>query len=213
MILISEPVEYEGCTWGGPSFSGNNTGISSLRTMYSSPITPNEEEQYGNSTSLRRTSSSMSMSSMSGGEAVDYGGPPINFSFKTSSENKSNKPVTTLINELISLHNISNNRLFADQQEKNMADNRNKKKFSFQDFVDKMRHKSALNLVRKIKKFICDVNKNEYTDDLPSRVITFLKDVMQEISEHSQWKNASEQEMDNAREGIEKYVMTKIYSK
>lgn len=81
------------------------------------------------------------------------------------------------------------------------------------DTFYEMRHKSAINLVRKIKKFIYDVNKNEYTEDLPYKVIKFLDDVMKEISEHAQWKNASEQEMDNAREGIEKYVMTKIYSK
>ncbi len=208
IVLISEPVEYDGCTWSGPSLMTSGTSpnslASSLRNMYNSnPSTPTED-----SPTLKRSSSTMSVV---GGDsdAVDYGGDiPIQF---LKSASKSNKPSNTLINNLINMHNISNGGLFAEQMEKN--NEKNKKKFSFQDFVDKMRHKSAINLVRKIKKFIYDVNKNDYTEDLPDRVINFLSDVMQEISEHSQWKNASEQEMDNAREGIEKYVMTKIYSK
>jgi ribosomal protein L25 (general stress protein Ctc) len=209
MILISEPVSYEGCTWSGPSFVANNT--SSLRNMFNSPVTPTEES----SSPLRRTDSSLSVTGSGDSDAVDYGGPPIVFAaVNSNSAVKTNRPANALINELISKHNISNNGLFiSEQQEKNVTDNRNKKKFSFQDFVDKMRHKSAINLVRRIKKFIYDVNKNDYSENLPDIVLKFLNEVMQEIKEHPQWKNASEQEIDNAREGIEKYVMTKIYSK
>jgi hypothetical protein len=218
IVLISEPVEYEGSTWSGPTFIGNsspNTLASSLRSMYSSaPSTPTSLSGDGDDPQgLLRTLSSMSISTVSGGsdgDAVDFDGPPIQFG--KSSVPKTNRPANALINELINMHNISNNGLFAEQLEK-ATDNRTKKKFSFQDFVDKMRHKSAVNLVRKIKKFIYEVNKNEYTEELPDSVINFLNDVMTEINEHPQWKNASEQEMDNAREGIEKYVMTKIYSK
>jgi hypothetical protein len=84
-----------------------------------------------------------------------------------------------------------------------------------------MRHQSSINLVKKIKKFINDLNKAEYVPEnsenkeasFSYRVQKFLIEVMKEIREHPQWKNASELEMDNAREGIEKYVMTKLYSK
>lgn len=84
-----------------------------------------------------------------------------------------------------------------------------------------MRHQSSIDLVKKIKKFINDLNKAEYVPEnsenkeasFSYRVQKFLIEVMKEIREHPQWKNASELEMDNAREGIEKYVMTKLYSK
>lgn len=142
------------------------------------------------------------------------------------------------INKLINLHNISSsNRLFSEQplfgstrsrsrsnssvsakpqadcDDRAQDDEARKKKFSFQDFVQKMKHKSAIYLVRKIKKFVDDINANGYSNNIPQSVHYFLDEVMVEIHTHEQWKNASDTELDNARESLEKYVMTKIHGK
>ncbi|KAL0489397.1 vacuolar protein sorting protein VPS9 [Acrasis kona] len=212
IVLISEPIEYEGCDWSGPSLSAVTTP-STLRTMFSSgPSTPvntahEEDPPLASSSSystLKRSSSTLSVSSLAGSEsdATDISCPPINFS-------STKRPANALINELINMHNIPDNKLFSE----NERTQDKSKKFSFQDFVYKMRHKSAIGLVRKIKKFIFEINRDPYTDDVPNKVVSFLDEIAKEMSVHIQWKGAKEQELDNAREGIEKYVMTKIYSK
>uniref|UniRef100_A0A7S1KTD5 VPS9 domain-containing protein n=1 Tax=Percolomonas cosmopolitus TaxID=63605 RepID=A0A7S1KTD5_9EUKA len=85
--------------------------------------------------------------------------------------------------------------------------------YTFKDFVDKMRHKNSSSLVKSLKKFIKDVNDRPYTDTLPRRVRKFLLVIMKEMERHPQWKDSSDLEMENAREGVEKYVMTKIFNK
>lgn len=87
-------------------------------------------------------------------------------------------------------------------------------KFTFHDFVDKMRHPSAANLVRRIKKFIDRVSSGEQNiEQLPNRVSAFLEATQNMLKSHILWKGATQQELENAREGLEKYLMTKLYSK
>ncbi|KAG2386301.1 hypothetical protein C9374_002747 [Naegleria lovaniensis] len=122
------------------------------------------------------------------------------------------------INQLIDSHNGNSNDLFqkkSDPTETTSAFNAEKKdyKFDFKAFLQKLKDKSVVQLTRKIKSFTFEISNKEYNPNTPKIVQTFLTDIMREISQHEQWKNATEQDLMNAREGIEKYVMTKIFSK
>ena len=138
---------------------------------------------------------------------------------KTRQKAPTPKETETKINQIIDSHNTGNdNQLFekkAEPKETTSAFNAEKKdyKFDFKSFLQKLKDKSVVQLTRDIKKFTFDISNSDYTPNHPQRVQSFLAHIMREISSHEQWKNATEQDLMNAREGIEKYVMTKIYSK
>jgi hypothetical protein len=88
-----------------------------------------------------------------------------------------------------------------------------KKSFSFQDFVTKMKHKSVLPIVKKIKQFVESICSQEYKDNTPQIVGKFMREMEESIISHPHWKGASDLEVENAREGIEKYIMTKLHAK
>lgn len=85
--------------------------------------------------------------------------------------------------------------------------------YKFQDFVDKMNHKSNSNLSKKLKAFFDEVNKGPYTKTLQRKVRRFIDTITKDFEKHPHWKDSSELEMENTREGIEIYVMTKIFNK
>ncbi|EFC41401.1 predicted protein [Naegleria gruberi] len=138
---------------------------------------------------------------------------------KTKSKAPTPKETESRINQIIDNHNTGNdNQLFekkAEPKETTSAFNSEKKdyKFDFKSFLQKLKDKSVVQLTRDIKKFTFEISNTDYTPEHPHKVQSFLAHIMREISSHEQWKNATEQDLMNAREGIEKYVMTKIYSK
>lgn len=76
-----------------------------------------------------------------------------------------------------------------------------------------MRHKSAVDLVKKIRNFINDLIVMEYHEDFSKLVKSFFQEIIYEIKIHPIWKDATPEEIDHAKEGIEKYVMTKLFNK
>lgn len=93
--------------------------------------------------------------------------------------------------------------------EKKKKDN----KFTFNDFVSRLKHQSASVFLKRIKQFINDVNAAEYSENTPIQVRNFLDSVMQEVRNNPQWQTSSESELEKAKESIEKYLMTKIFQK
>eukprot|EP00906_Rhabdomonas_costata_P015956 RCo022866 len=94
--------------------------------------------------------------------------------------------------------------------------------FNFQDFVDKMRHRKAAGLMARLKVFLTAVLSSEDSAGegsgsgagavaLADRVRGFLEELGGELAGTPMWKGANETELDNAREGLEKYVMTKLH--
>ncbi|XP_047320059.1 vacuolar protein sorting-associated protein 9A-like [Impatiens glandulifera] len=85
---------------------------------------------------------------------------------------------------------------------------------SFYDFLDRMRNPASLDLVRSIKSFI--VSFSFYTPNSESdgkRLQEFLETMEATIRDHTLWAGATEEEVDSAVEGLEKYVMTKLFSR
>lgn len=85
---------------------------------------------------------------------------------------------------------------------------------SFYDFLDRMRNPASLDLVRSIKSFIVSFSfypPNPENDG--KKLQDFLLDMEAAIREHPLWSGASEEEIDCAVEGLEKYVMTKLFNR
>ncbi|XP_057469619.1 vacuolar protein sorting-associated protein 9A-like isoform X2 [Actinidia eriantha] len=85
---------------------------------------------------------------------------------------------------------------------------------TFYDFLDRMRNPASLDLVRSIKSFIVSFSfylANPENDG--KRLQDFLLTMEAAIRDHPLWAGASEEEIDCAIEGLEKYVMTKLFSR
>lgn len=143
--------------------------------------------------------------------------------------------------EIIDSHQIDEPNVEIEDVDEQGNSKNPKKGDSFQEFVSKMNHKSATPLVNKIKHFIDEINSksdlsasfgdaarnlnsgvfrkktNPFDEDnenpVAAKVKNFLEAIFLEIKNHPQWKNAARTELDASREGIEKYVMTKIHDK
>ncbi|XP_057973984.1 vacuolar protein sorting-associated protein 9A-like isoform X4 [Malania oleifera] len=85
---------------------------------------------------------------------------------------------------------------------------------TFYDFLDRMRNPASLDLVRSIKSFIVSFSfyaANPENDG--KRLQDFLLTMEATIMDHPLWVGATEEEIDSAIEGLEKYVMTKLFSR
>ncbi|XP_028806016.1 vacuolar protein sorting-associated protein 9A-like [Neltuma alba] len=85
---------------------------------------------------------------------------------------------------------------------------------SFFDFLDRMRNPASIGLVRSIKSFIVSFSfypPNPENDG--KRVQEFYLTMEAAIREHPLWTGATEEEIDCAMEALEKYVMTKLFSR
>ncbi|TKY49870.1 Vacuolar protein sorting-associated protein 9A [Spatholobus suberectus] len=85
---------------------------------------------------------------------------------------------------------------------------------SFHDFLNRMRHPASLDLVRSIKSFI--VSFSFYPpkpENDGKRVQDFFLSMEATIRDHPLWTSASEEDIDCAMEGLEKYIMTKLFSR
>ncbi|PQQ17603.1 vacuolar protein sorting-associated protein 9A [Prunus yedoensis var. nudiflora] len=84
----------------------------------------------------------------------------------------------------------------------------------FYDFLDRMRNPASLDLVRSIKSFIVSFSfyaANPENDG--KKVQEFYTTMEDAIKDHPLWAGATDQEVDCAMEGLEKYVMTKLFSR
>lgn len=84
---------------------------------------------------------------------------------------------------------------------------------TFHDFLERMRHQSAADLVRSIKSFIVSFSSNAPNPERDSRSVQeFLITMEEAFRAHPLWAGATEDELDSAGEGLEKYLMTKLFN-
>lgn len=84
---------------------------------------------------------------------------------------------------------------------------------TFHDFLERMRHPSAADLVRSIKSFIVSFSSNAPNPERDSRSVQeFLITMEEAFRAHPLWAGATEDELDSAVEGLEKYLMTKLFN-
>ena len=84
---------------------------------------------------------------------------------------------------------------------------------TYRDFLDKLRQPAATDVVNAMKNFIESFLKKAQAEDQHNKVRHFLNQMEDMISRHVLWEGCTEDEMENAREGLEKLLMTRIHSR
>ncbi|XP_057973689.1 vacuolar protein sorting-associated protein 9A-like [Malania oleifera] len=83
---------------------------------------------------------------------------------------------------------------------------------TWHDFLERMRQPSASDFVKAIKSFIVSFSNNAPDPEKDSAAVQqFLANMEAAFRAHSLWAGCSEEELESAGEGLEKYVMTKLF--
>ncbi|KAB2023844.1 hypothetical protein ES319_D06G047500v1 [Gossypium barbadense] len=83
-----------------------------------------------------------------------------------------------------------------------------------QDFLERMRQPSAADFVKSIKSFIVSFSNNAPDPERDSAAVqAFFANMEAAFRAHPLWAGCSEEELDSAGEGLEKYVMTKLFTR
>ncbi|RZC54296.1 hypothetical protein C5167_013153 [Papaver somniferum] len=83
---------------------------------------------------------------------------------------------------------------------------------TWHDFLERMRHPSASDFVKSIKSFIVSFSNNASDPERDSAAVQeFLANMEGAFRAHSLWAGCTEEELESAGEGLEKYVMTKLF--
>lgn len=83
---------------------------------------------------------------------------------------------------------------------------------TWHDFLDRMRQPSASEFVKAIKSFIVSfLNDSREPERDSAAVQGFLSKMEAAFRAHPLWVGCSEEELESAGEGLEKYVMTKLF--
>ncbi|KAM0837220.1 hypothetical protein ACQ4PT_061806 [Festuca glaucescens] len=84
----------------------------------------------------------------------------------------------------------------------------------FYGFLDRMRRPAAGGLFRSIKSFLASLSPDEPSaEEDGARVQAFYAAMEAAFREHPLWASATHQEIDHALEGLEKYIMTKLFDR
>ncbi|KAL3641792.1 Vacuolar protein sorting-associated protein 9A [Castilleja foliolosa] len=85
---------------------------------------------------------------------------------------------------------------------------------TWHDFLERMRHPSAAEFVKGIKSFIVSFLNDAPDAERDSAALQeFLGNMEAAFRAHPLWTGSSEEELESAGEGLEKYVMTKLFSR
>ncbi|KVI09732.1 vacuolar protein sorting-associated protein 9A-like [Cynara cardunculus var. scolymus] len=85
---------------------------------------------------------------------------------------------------------------------------------TWHDFLERMRHPSASEFVKAIKSFIVSFSNNPPDPEKDSASVQeFLANMEAAFRAHPLWAGRSEEELDSAGEGLEKYIMTKLFTR
>ncbi|CAL9048588.1 unnamed protein product [Musa banksii] len=84
---------------------------------------------------------------------------------------------------------------------------------TWHDFLERMRHPSASDFVKSIKSFITSFsNKAPDPEKDSAAVQEFLANMEGAFRAHTLWAGSSEEELESSGEGLEKYIMTKLFN-
>ncbi|KAG1725754.1 hypothetical protein EDB19DRAFT_1754410 [Suillus lakei] len=84
--------------------------------------------------------------------------------------------------------------------------------FNFQKFLDQMKTRGAEPLGKYVRSFLSNFTKRPFTVNDQIKIINdFLTFIAMKMRETDIWRNATEEEFDNAMEGMEKLVMNRLY--
>jgi hypothetical protein len=82
------------------------------------------------------------------------------------------------------------------------------------DFLERMRKPSAGDFVKSIKSFIVSFSNNAPDPEKDCAMVQeFFSKMEAAFRAHPLWSGCSEEELDSAGDGLEKYVMTKLFTR
>ncbi|XP_052149117.1 vacuolar protein sorting-associated protein 9A [Oryza glaberrima] len=85
---------------------------------------------------------------------------------------------------------------------------------AWHDFLERMRQPSAADFVKSIKGFIVTFSNRAPDPEHDSAAVQeFLENMEGAFRAHTPWAGSSEEELESAGEGLEKYVMTKLFNR
>jgi hypothetical protein len=85
--------------------------------------------------------------------------------------------------------------------------------FDFHRFLEQLRHKSADPVAKYLRSFLLEFGKKPWMVHEQVKIISdFLEFITKKMAQSEVWRTVSDAEFDNAREGMEKLVMNRLYS-
>ncbi|KAF9950499.1 hypothetical protein BGZ70_001337 [Mortierella alpina] len=85
--------------------------------------------------------------------------------------------------------------------------------FDFHKFLEQMRHRSAIPITRFFQSFLKEFDKKPWTINEQIKIIhDFLDFITGKMELCELWKNATDQEFENVKEGMEKLVMNRLFA-
>ncbi|KAL3641333.1 hypothetical protein CASFOL_016301 [Castilleja foliolosa] len=85
---------------------------------------------------------------------------------------------------------------------------------TWNDFLERMRHPSSIDFVKAIRSFVGSVLNNAPDAERDTVAVQqFFANMEAAFRAHSLWARSSEEELESAGEGLEKYVMTKLFTR
>jgi hypothetical protein len=85
--------------------------------------------------------------------------------------------------------------------------------FDFQRFLEQLRHKSADPVAKYLRSFLLEFGKKPWMVHEQVKIISdFLEFITKKMGQCEVWRTVSDAEFDNAREGMEKLVMNRLYT-
>lgn len=85
--------------------------------------------------------------------------------------------------------------------------------FDFHRFLEQLRHRSADPVARYLRSFLLEFGKRQWMVHEQVKLISdFLEFISKKMAHCEVWQTVSDAEFDNAREGMEKLVMNRLYN-
>jgi hypothetical protein len=85
--------------------------------------------------------------------------------------------------------------------------------FDFHRFLEQLRHKTADPVAKFLRSFLAEFGKKQWMVHEQVKIIgDFLAFITNRMAQCEVWREVSDAEFDNAREGMEKLVMNRLYT-
>lgn len=85
--------------------------------------------------------------------------------------------------------------------------------FDFHRFLEQLRHRTADPVAKFLRSFLNEFGKRQWLVHEQVKIISdFLAFITNKMAQCEVWKNVSDAEFDNAKEGMEKLVMNRLYN-
>lgn len=85
--------------------------------------------------------------------------------------------------------------------------------FDFHRFLEQLRHRTADPVARFLRSFLNEFGKKQWAVHEQVKIISdFLEFIAKKMAQCEVWRTVSDAEFDNAKEGMEKLVMNRLYS-